>query len=364
MVLQKLRLAHFRNFSNLELSFSPKLNYIIGKNGQGKTNLLESIFCLAISKSFRTANDADLIELNEKSFEIHGELLSDVSVEHSLSIVFLNGKKSVRHDQKRLPRHSALLGIAPMVLFSPEDHKVTGGAPSERRAFLDVLLSQADQSYLYQLQEYHKILRQRNRLLSLIADSEESPDSLDSWDAAIVTPGAALHRARRSFLQNIEDELQQIYAELANNPVKLQPHYHFAEGMHIENTDTYLNALLQLRKKEIARKQTLIGPHRDDIVFQLGQRDVKKHASRGEQKSVLLALKIIEFHYLKNRKQMTPIILIDDLQSELDEGRQVNMISKLTDMGQTFVTSTDHINPRTEDETTFLVENGFVTPHQ
>lgn len=340
------------------------MNYIIGKNGQGKTNLLESIFCLAISKSFRTANDSDLIELGESSFEIHGELMSELSVEHSVSIVFSNGKKSVRSNQKRLPRHSALIGMVPMVLFSPEDHKVTGGAPSERRAFLDILLSQADRNYLHQLQEYHKILRQRNRLLHLIADGEEKPDLLDSWDAALVSSGAAVTKARLRFLQKVKDDLQNAYAEIANNRVELRSHYRYAEDISIDGSASYLESLQKLRKKEIARKQTLIGPHRDDVAFLLGERDVKKHASRGEQKSVLLALKMIEFHYLKNRKEITPILLIDDLQSELDESRQINLISRLTDIGQTFVTSTDRLKPRLQDENAYLVESGVVAPHQ
>ena len=362
MILHKLRLSHFRNFSNLEMHFSPGINSIIGKNGHGKTNLLESIFCLALSKSFRTANDADLVQLGQSSFEIHGTLISELAVENELAIVYLDGKKSVRQNQKRLPRHSALIGIAPMVLFSPEDHRVTSGSPAERRLFLDVLLSQADQKYLSALQSYARIVRQRNRLLSLIAEGEQSPAQLDSWDAAIVPSGMVLIEARNAFLQQIEAQLQKTYTEISGNSVRLHAQYRFAEDAVIEDDESYVRTLQQQHNREIKRKQTLVGPHRDDVVFVLGERDVKKHASRGEQKSVLLALKIIEFEYLKNKKQSTPIFLIDDLQSELDEGRQVNLLSRLTDIGQTFITSTEQMQPRGREDSAYVVDNGTLKP--
>jgi DNA replication and repair protein RecF len=360
MILQKLRLAHFRNFSNLEIKFAPEINYIIGENGQGKTNLLESIYCLALSRSFRTSNDNHLVQINEENYEIHGELLSELSVKHSISIVYVNKKKNVRYNQKKLPRHSSLIGIAPMVLFSPEDHRITGGPPAERRLFLDVLLSQSDKKYLKRLQEYGKLLRQRNRLLALIAEKQESADQLESWDTAIASSGFGLVDARTDFLEKIQEQLAITYSEISVGKGKIYTRYNFAEGIEIDGVETYLKVLKKLRQREIARKQTLVGPHRDDLHFFIGNRDTKYHSSRGEQKTVLLSLKIVEYNYLKNKKLVTPIFLLDDIHSELDQNRQLSLISKIAGLGQTFITSTERIRPRTQDDRTFLVKNGTI----
>lgn len=362
MILQKLRLAHFRNFSNLEINFAPKINYIIGENGQGKTNILESIYCLALSRSFRTSNDNHLVQINEENYEIHSELLSELSVKHSISIVLVNKKKNVRYNQKKLPRHSSLIGIAPMVLFSPEDHRITGGPPAERRLFLDVLLSQADQKYLKKLQEYAKLVRHRNRLLTMIAEKQENSDQLESWDTAIASSGSDLIQARNDFLEEIKEQLATTYRIISDRKGKIKTRYGFAEGIELDGAGTYIKALKTLRQREIARRQTLIGPHRDDLLLFIDNREVKNHSSRGEQKSVLLALKIVEYDYLKSKKMITPIFLLDDIHSELDQKRQINLISKIADLGQAFITSTEHIKPHTQDDLSYLVKNGTIEP--
>lgn len=340
MVLERLRLVHYRNFADVEIEFGPFINYIVGRNAQGKTTLLEAIYSLALSRSFRTVNDAHVVQIGQENFEVHGSFRTEYGVQHTVSIVYSGRRKQIRHNYKRLGKHSSLLGLAPMVLFSPEDHRITSGPPAERRNFLDIVLSQSDASYLKTLQEYSQVLRQRNQLLQLIADRHKKEDELEPWNVSLAQLAVQIIEKRLEFIKSIADELADVYRMISRKKDALTVRYACAYSMQRLNPDDFLNRLNLLREKEILRRQTLVGPHRDDVSFHVGDRDVKLYASRGEQKSVLLSLKIVEFNYLKLRKETTPIFLLDDFHSELDLNRQVNLISKIADLGQSFITST------------------------
>lgn len=360
MILKKIRLRNFRNFLELEFEAHAHFNQFIGENGQGKTNLLESIYCLGLVRSFRTAVDAELLKIGADSYEVQGEFLSELGVKHSVAIFYDGRRKSISFDKKRLNAHAALVGKIPMVLFSPEDHRLTGGGPAERRRFLDILLCQASQHYLKNLQEYTRILRQRNKLLGMVARGEAGIEELESWDYSIARPGLFLTRARINLLNHIHDAVCQTYAKISERQAKMDCRYHPRVEATSVGEDEYVRTLEQLRSKEVLREQTLAGPHLDDIRFYIDQKDVRKHASRGEQKSVLLSLKIVEYNYLYENNQSSPILLFDDVFSELDAARQENTLSLLTGLGQVFITSTSPTNLPATDAITFLVKNGTV----
>lgn len=362
MVLNELHLRGFRNYDELRIDFSPESNFFIGDNGQGKTNLLESIYCLGLVKSFRTAKDSDLVQFGKDGFEISGTFINELSVKHSVSVVYQGNRKAISCDKKRLQRHSSLIGFAPMVLFSPEDHRITGGGPVERRHFIDLLLSQANRKYLKNLQEYTRILRQRNKLIALIAEGEADPGQLDSWDAAFVTTGYEVLQLRLHFIEEVAKLLAEVYREISGSRSTLATQYLFSEDVALDTVSRFGNTLERFKRRDLARRQTLIGPHRDDIQFTIDGRDVKKHASRGEQKSVLLALKIVEYLFLQQKKQTTPIFLLDDLHSELDEHRQLSLFGRIAKLGQAFITMTGEPQTMTPAQRVFHIRQGQLEP--
>ncbi|RMD87980.1 MAG: DNA replication/repair protein RecF [Calditrichaeota bacterium] len=360
MILERLQLHHFRNYDELDIGFSPGINQIIGENGSGKTNLLESIYCLGLVKSFRTVKDADLVQLHQSFFQITGEFVNELSVRHTITIYYANGHKAVSLDGKKVSRHSAIIGFLPIVLFNPEDHRITSGSPSERRRFLDILLSQSDKSYLASLQEYHAILKQRNKLLCRIAEGQAGPSELDIWDLSFAKTATQIIALRLKFLHEIADSFAEAYQQISNEKQSLKAIYLTQDERCLEGEEAFLNCLRLQRKKEMLLQKTMIGPHRDDLKFVLDGRDVRKHASRGEQKSVLLALKFIEYTYLKSRTETHPILLLDDVYSELDEQRQKNLFMHLTQIGQVFITATQqHPLPATHHQS-YHVRNGNV----
>lgn len=359
MYLRELHLTNFRNFSHLCLAFNPRINRIIGENGQGKSNLLESIYCLGLVRSFR-GGDAELLKIGAESFEIFAKFENERHVIHNVAIQYAAKRKQVFVNRKRLNSHAALVGRFPVVLFSPEDHRLTSGTPAERRKFIDVLLSQASQQYLKNLQDYLNVLKQRNRLLKLVHDGHAQIEEVETWESPLARIGAEIVAARTTFLSKISDALRAYYAQISHRNGVLRTAYLARDERTLAAASDFMIALRENRKKEILLQKTCIGPHLDDIQFIIDERDVRKQASRGEQKSVLLSLKIMEHAFLREKTGTDPLLLIDDFHSELDEGRQRNAIEILTKSGQVFLTSTNLENMPAHDASTYLVKDGTV----
>ncbi len=364
MQLTRLQLKHFRNYAELDVEFHPHINILTGQNGQGKTNILESIYCLSLVKSFRTSKDAEMVRFGQEESIISGDYRSDQGVSHKIVVVQTGRKKTISLDSKRVNRHSDLIGQFPLVLFSPEDHRITSGTPAERRKFLDILLSQANRGYLKTLQEYQRILRQRNQLLALFAERKISRRELEIWDETLAEAGCKIIENRSSFLQSIAESLKEYYNSISEDKGTLEIHYAHASARKITTKEEYLEALTGVFAKEVAVSKTIIGPHRDDIVLTIEGRDVRKHASRGEQKSVLLALKLIELNYLKKKTGVDPVLLLDDIYSELDTNRQKQVLETICRFGQTFITSATKINFPSPDSSTYMVTNGNLIHQQ
>jgi DNA replication and repair protein RecF len=374
MILRKLKLLNFRNYAQLELNFSPATNFFYGANAQGKSNLLEAVHCLSLTRSFRTAVDQELLHFAADSFEIVGEYveargsteLAEAGSEHLLTIIYRREQgKQISLDRKRLNSYAALVGKFPIVLFSPESHRLTAGAPAERRRFIDVLLSQSSPIYLADLQEYNRILRQRNTLLAQVYNShaQAADRTLAAWDESLALYGCKIIQARYQFVQNNEPVLQQAYAHISASSHSLQLAYRSQfDSLRIEEITPprFLERLREYRAREKQRGQTLVGPHRDDLALSINGADLRRFGSRGEHKSAIMALKMMETDYLKQRLDTAPIILLDDLLSELDETRARQCVKFFAGRGQLFISAISLIDePALQNAAKFQINAGI-----
>lgn len=344
MILSSLELTNFRNFEHLVINFSPKNNILFGANAQGKTNIIEAIFLLCFSRSFRALNESETVTFNKNHAFIVGHFENDLKIKRDVVVDYLKGEgKKIFVDKKKLNRFSELVGQFPIVLLTPEDFKITVGTPSERRKLVDTILSQISNSYLKTIQQFIRVLKQRNKILSKAAfDGSISNASLEPWNENLVKFGSALVKFRHIFVFEFFPLLSKIYMDLNLSNESLvfsyKPSFEYNDINEIESAFT--NALINKSRLERLRGISLIGPHRDDFSFKIGSKELRKYGSRGQHKTVLIALKIAEYNYLKNKRKEIPIMLLDDLFSDLDSNREEKIIEKIQNGGQVFITTT------------------------
>jgi len=335
MKIKSLKLVNFRNWSSYDLEFND-VTILIGKNGIGKTNILESVYLAATGRSWRTTHDMELInwEKDYARLTIKGDK-TDKATE--LELFWQKGEKAVKalkiNGGKR--RLLDLLGLCPAVLFSPEVIEIINGAPALRRRFLDILLSQVNRAHAESLLEYNKVLKGRNKLLQLIKNRLGKSDELDFWDKKLVELGGKIIKARHEALEFFNQTLSANYQKISGAQEDLKIKY--KDSVEIDRFAEYLVAA---RDREIEQTNTLHGPHRDDFEFRLGERDVATFGSRGEFRSVVLALKLAELNFIKEKTKISPILLLDDIFSELDATRRKHLALIAQDQ-QTLITTTD-----------------------
>ena len=363
MILTKLALQSFRNLETLTLEFCDGFNIFYGDNAQGKTNLLEAIFLLGTLKSFRHARNNELIAWNTPFSLIRGAVSGDMTG-HDLALLLEKGSKKVRVDRKTVVRVAEFFGILTVVLFAPEELMMVRGAPDTRRRYLDRAIFAGDLHYLTQHHEYTRILKQRNSLL-------RSGDStgLDTWDEQLSHAGGRLASLRVGYIRQIGDLLAAFYREIAGTDDEAGIAY---QGAHLEysaddadNASRIKSALERLKALERVQHATVVGPHRDDLIFTLNGKPLRHAASQGQQRCYVLALKMAEIEFLHQRYEEPPVLLLDDMTSELDRQRTSNLIRFLSDRGmQVFITTTslDQVGLFTEHEKlrTFHVKQGNV----
>ncbi len=338
MILRKINLRNFRNYVSLELRFSEECNFFVGNNAQGKSNLLEAIHVLGLTRGFRTNQDRDLVRLGSPSYEVSGEFVDELQVRHATVVCYeVERGKEASLNRKHMAA-TAWVGKFPIVLFSPECHKITGGPPAERRRFVDMLLCQSSPAYLADLLEYNRVLRQRNTLLAQHAPS--SANNLLAWSQALAVLGCRLSLARLKFVKEYEHILAQSYQHISGSSLPFVLTYRTQFQTEEITPERLLHLLQQSRAQEERRKRTQVGPHFDEFVFEIDGRDLRKFGSRGEQKTALVALKLAEAYYLKTRTGTAPLILLDDLTSELDSNRMHSARDYFHGCGQLFITST------------------------
>lgn len=340
MVLQELQLTNFRNYTKTLIQFNSGINILFGKNGQGKTNLLESIYYLALTKSFRTGNDRTLVRTNAEFFRIQGEFRTIQGRLWQSAIAYspAQGKRLVVNGEK-IQKFSEYIGSLPVVILAPSDLEITQAGPARRRKFLDIMLSQSARLYLHHLVEYRRALKQRNLLLQA-----GNPDDrlLDSWDEALIGNGVVLMEKRLQAVRALDEMVKLHYRELSGTDDRVKMIYRSSVELNKEPSpeQIFREALRRNRTKDAVLGVTTVGPHRDDLLFLINGKPLRSVGSQGEHKTFVIALKMAELEYLRKMHAETPVLLFDDIFGELDEGRISNMIGSLASLGQVFVTTT------------------------
>lgn len=332
MRLLELVCENFRCIADVRLTPGPALNVIRGKNAQGKTTLLEAVLYAATSKSHRTRLDADLVRVGKGRFRVllHARRADrDVSIE----AVWWEGAKRFKVNGVAQTRLSDILGKINVVFFSPDDVGIVRGSASQRRAFLDMELSQISLRYLHALQQYRQVLRQRNELLR-----RPSPDTaqLDAWDIQLVSHGAALMEERERFLTELAPRSRTAYHAVAGDEqlnVSYRP--------DVKSPAALADVVASSRRSDIKQGVTTHGPHRDDMEFTLAGASARQMASQGQQKTAALALKLAELDLVRARTGEYPVLMLDDVFSELDATRAARLAQALPAGAQCFITTTD-----------------------
>lgn len=358
MIIQSLELSNFRNYKSLTIDFSEGTNILYGDNAQGKTNILEAIYISSTTKSHKGSKDKDIISFEENESHIRTTIRrEDETVKVDMHLRD-SKTKGIAIDNKRIKKAADLLGLLNIVFFSPEDLNIIKNGPGERRRFTDMELCQLDSFYLYNLNNYNKIVNQRNKLLK---DSYMNPglrETISIWDSQLVSYGSKIIERRYSFVNQINEIIIDIHKKLSGGTEELVIHYE--PDTEIEEME---NKLIMNQEKDIRLKQTSTGPHRDDFSFTINGIDVRKFGSQGQQRTAALSLKLSEIELVKKITKDTPVLLLDDVLSELDSNRQNYLLNNIGSI-QTVITCTgldEFVNNRFMIDKIFKVTNGTVT---
>jgi len=357
MIIKSIELADYRNYDSLELNFDKGTNILYGNNAQGKTNILEAIYVAATTKSHKGSKDKEIVNFEKEEAHIRTYLEKE-GVETRVDMHLRKSKsKGIAIDGQKIKKAADLLGLCNVVFFSPEDLGIIKNGPSERRRFIDMELCQLDSFYLYNLNHYNKIINQRNKLLKDMYMNPDLKETLNIWDMQLVSYGSKIIERRKLFVEQLNDIIYDIHKKLSGDKEELIIKYE--PDVEIEDFE---NKLKYSQDRDIKTKMTSVGPHRDDFCFMIGNIDIRKYGSQGQQRTAALSLKLSEIELVKKITKDTPILLLDDVLSELDSNRQNYLLNSIGDI-QTIITCTgleEFVNNRFEIDRVFKVTNGTV----
>ena len=357
MKIESLKLKNFRNYDLLNLEFDQAANIFYGDNAQGKTNILEAVYLSGTTKSHRGSKDRDMIQFGKEESHIE-TIVQKNGMTYQIDIhLKKNSPKGIAINKIPIRKASELFGIVNLVFFSPEDLNIIKNGPSERRRFIDLELSQLDKIYLKNLSNYNRIVNQRNHLLKEIPYQKDLLQTLDIWDMQLINHGTAIIERRKIFIDEINKIVSSIHKKLTGNKEDIQLIYEPSNG-----NMTLEQALRKNRERDIKIKSTSVGPHRDDICFKTGDLDLRRFGSQGQQRTAALSLKLSEIELVKKAINDTPVLLLDDVLSELDKHRQNYLLDSIHDI-QTLITCTgveEFVNHRFSINKIFHVQNGQV----
>ena len=357
MFIESLDLKNFRNYSTLSLTFDPGTNVFYGNNAQGKTNILEAVNVCGTSKSYRSSKDTEMIRFDADEAHIRMKLQKG-GVQRRIDMHLRKSKaKGVAIDGVPIRKAAELLGLVNLVFFSPEDLNIIKRGPGGRRRFLDALISQMDPFYLHQLGSYQKVLMQRNKLLKDLPMNRSLESTLDVWDEQLISYGSYLIRSRVQMLEQLDGIVRERHSELTAGREILRLRYE-------PNTSEqeFADRLRAARERDRKFRQTTIGPHRDDFRVEVGGIDIRHFGSQGQQRSAALSLKLAEIRMIELRVHEKPVLLLDDVLSELDSNRQ-NDLLKCIGSVQTFITCTgmdDLVEHKFRIDKVFHVVDGVI----
>ena len=338
MYLKNLSLINFKNYKQLEADFSTKINCFVGNNGVGKTNLLDAIYYLSFCKSYFNPIDSQNIKHEEPFFVIQGGVDIAEKNENIYCGIKRNQKKQFKRNKKEYEKLADHIGLIPLVMISPADNNLITSGSEERRKFMNVVISQYNKNYLYNLINYNKALTQRNKLLKDFAHSNQYDDEMLSlWDHQLIDPGKNILSERLEFIKKIKPIFQKYYSFISSENEEVALEY---QSNLLDNN--YEELLKKSRQKDRILQYTTVGIHKDDLLLKLGDHTIKKIGSQGQQKTYLLALKLAQFDFMQNIYGFKPILLLDDIFDKLDADRVEKIIELVANnnFGQIFITDT------------------------
>ena len=357
MYIESIQLKNFRNYEFLELEFDKGTNIFYGDNAQGKTNILEAVYLCGTSKSHKGSKDKEMIRFREEEAHIRLLVNKDPASYRIDMHLKKNKAKGVAINSFPIRKARELLGVVNLVFFSPEDLNIIKNGPSDRRRFVDMELCQLDNLYLTDLASYNHIINQRNRLLKDIHTSDALGQTLDVWDQQLTEYGKRIIEKRREFIEELNEIIVPIHRNLTGDSEEIRVLYE----PNVE-TGKFEEALFLNRERDLRMKLSGTGPHRDDLCIMVNGIDTRKYGSQGQQRTAALSIKLSEIYLVKKRIHDTPVLLLDDVLSELDSNRQNYLLDSIHDI-QTLITCTgldDFVSSQFLINKVFHVINGAV----
>lgn len=357
MIIKSIELQNFRNYEDLNISFDEGTNIFYGDNAQGKTNILEAAYLSGTTKSHKCSKDKEMIRFGEQEAHIRTVVVKK-DKEYQIDMHLKNNRsKGIAINKVPIKKASELFGILNMVFFSPEDLNIIKNGPAERRRFLDSELCQLDKIYLSDLTTYNKILNQRNKLLKDMFYRPDLKDTLSVWDMQLVETGRKIIRRRKQFVDELNEIVHDIHYRISGEKEDLLLQYEPSiEDIFFEDE------LSRVKERDMRQCMTSVGPHRDDLLFSIGEVDIRKFGSQGQQRTSALSLKLSEIELVKRSIHDTPVLLLDDVLSELDSNRQNYLLNSIHDT-QTLITCTgldEFVKNRFQINKIFKVVQGTV----
>ena len=358
MEIKYIQLENFRNYDKIKINLHPKLNIFVGNNAQGKTNLVEAVYLCGIGKSTRTTKEKEMIKWEKEKAKIVVEAKKEYNKTKVEIIISKTDKKAIKINDLPIKRMGELMGEIPVVYFSPDEISLIKDGPQDRRRFMDTDISQLNKTYFYLLCRYDKVLQERNKLLKQTKSLEVLKDTISIWDEQLSDIASKIIAHRINFIAKLGKPAEIVHSEITSGKEKLEIGYLGTTGKSVEEIKTKL--LSQYEKaiqKDFDLGYTTVGPHRDDIKVIINGIDTRSFGSQGQQRLATLSLKIAELQIFKEEKGENPVLLLDDVLSELDDTRKLNLLKCVKDI-QTIITCTKFNYKPAGDYQIFNIENG------
>lgn len=353
MYIKEIKLNNFRNYKQLDLNLNKNINIIYGNNAQGKTNILESIFLCSFGKSFRTTKEKEMIMFNENNLIV--EIFYQKKDRDGKIKIEIGEKKQIYLNGVKIKKLSELLGNINIVIFTPDDINILKDGPANRRRFLDMMIGQLRPNYVYNLNMYIKTIEQRNNYLRQIREENKPEEMLEIWDEKLADYGEKIFNYRNEFIEKISKKINKIHGEITDDKEKLKIEY----VSNCENKEDYLKLLKERRKLDIIKGFTTKGIHRDDFMIYINDKEVSTYGSQGQNRTVILSLKLSELNVVYEEIGEYPILLLDDFMSELDEERRKNFLNNIKNT-QVILTGTEKIDLHDLEYNLYNIKKGEV----
>lgn len=351
MIVKKIFLENFRNYESEEIEFKEGTNVFYGYNGQGKTNIIEALYYFCTCKSFRSVHDRETIKFGRDYARI--KIIFESGKRENTAEIFINEKKSVKVNEINLEKQSELIGLANMVIFTPEHLNLIREGPGTRRSFLDIFISQIKPVYFKNLLMYYRILKQRNNILKF--KEKKMMDTIDVWDEKLAQYGVIICKYRKNALQKLDEYINKFALENENLKIEYLP----SIKENFEDKENFIRQLKQSFERDMEKGITMVGPHRDDFDILINEKNLKKYGSQGQTRTAVLKMKLAECEIIRDIAGEEPLLLLDDVLSELDEKRRKFFTDNISER-QIIITCTDKSLAKEKNSAFFFVEDGKV----